>query len=130
MTEASHYLLTGALQKTIAADSPTHAAETPADAAPSPRASRSARRGRRIYAVLGCAKGDDAPVITKKYRKLALRYHPDRNRGDGQAEAAEKFRSVGRLRRPERSEQKAPVRPSRFYHDERLRTRTHSNQWT
>lgn len=47
-----------------------------------------------LYAVLGCSKGDDAPVITKKYRKLALKYHPDRNRGDGQAEAADTFRTV------------------------------------
>ena len=46
-----------------------------------------------LCAALGCAKGDDAPAITK-YRKLALKYHPDRNRGDGQAEAAEKFRAV------------------------------------
>ena len=63
-------------------------AETPADAAPAPAAAQD------LYAVLGCAKGDDAPVITRKYRKLALKYHPDRNRGEGQEEAAEKFRAV------------------------------------
>ena len=77
VTDTSHYRLKGALQKTMA-DS---AAETPADAAPAPAAAQD------LYAVLGCAKGDDAPVITKRYRKLALRYHPDRNRGDGQAES-------------------------------------------
>ena len=62
------------------------AAPTAADAAATPKPAPA-----DLYAVLGCAKGDDAPVITRKYRKLALKYHPDRNRGDGQAEAAEKF---------------------------------------
>ena len=65
------------------------AAPTAADAAATPKPAPA-----DLYAVLGCAKGDDAPVITKRYRKLALKYHPDRNRGDGQAEAAEKFRAV------------------------------------
>ena len=65
------------------------ATPTAADAAATPKPAPA-----DLYAVLGCAKGDDAPVITKRYRKLALKYHPDRNRGDGQAEAAEKFRAV------------------------------------
>ena len=68
-----------------AAAAPTAADAKPAEA---PAAEQD------LYAVLGCSKGDDAPLITKRYRKLALRYHPDRNRGDGQAEAAEKFRAV------------------------------------
>ena len=66
------------------------AAETAADAA----ATAAPAAAQDLYAVLGCAKGDDAPVITRKYRKLALKYHPDRNRGEGQEEAAEKFRAV------------------------------------
>ena len=65
------------------------ATPTAADAAATPKPAPA-----DLYAVLGCSKGDDAPVITKRYRKLALKYHPDRNRGDGQAEAAEKFRAV------------------------------------
>ena len=65
------------------------AAPTAADAAATPKPAPA-----DLYAVLGCTKGDDAPLITKRYRKLALKYHPDRNRGDGQAEAAEKFRAV------------------------------------
>ncbi len=68
------------------------AAPTAADAAATPNPAPAAAQD--LYAVLGCSKGDEAGVITKRYRKLALRYHPDRNRGDGQAEAAEKFRAV------------------------------------
>ena len=66
------------------------AAETAADA----DSTAAPAAAQDLYAVLGCAKGDDAPVITRKYRKLALKYHPDRNRGEGQEEAAEKFRAV------------------------------------
>ena len=72
MTDTSHYRLKGALQKTMA--------DSAADSTPA--------AAQDLYAVLGCAKGDDAPVITKRYRKLALKYHPDRNRGEGQEEAA------------------------------------------
>jgi curved DNA-binding protein len=34
------------------------------------------------YAVLGVAKGATADEIKKAYRKLALRYHPDKTKGD------------------------------------------------
>ena len=65
------------------------ATPTAADAAATPKPAPA-----DLYAVLGCSKGDDAPVLTKRYRKLALKYHPDRNRGEGQEEAKKKFRAV------------------------------------
>ena len=34
------------------------------------------------------------PQIKKVYRRLAMQYHPDRNHGAGQEEAAEKFRRI------------------------------------
>lgn len=47
---------------------------------------------RDYYEVLGVAKGAGADEIKKAYRKLALQYHPDRNKGDKQAE--EKFKEA------------------------------------
>jgi molecular chaperone DnaJ len=46
---------------------------------------------KKIYEILGIAKGADAAAIKKAYRKKALEYHPDKT-GDKAAE--EKFKEA------------------------------------
>ena len=44
------------------------------------------------YQVLGVPENADQDVIKKAYRKLSMKYHPDKNKGDPSKE--EKFKEI------------------------------------
>ena len=47
------------------------------------------------YAILGVERGASADEIKKAYRKLAIKYHPDKNPGNKEAE--EKFKEISQV---------------------------------
>ncbi len=65
---------------------------------------------RDYYDILGITRGSNADEIKKAYRKMAIKYHPDKNPGDKQAEenfkeAAEAYEVLSNAEKKQRYDQ-------------------------
>lgn len=69
------------------------------------------------YEVLGVSSGASAEEVKKAYRKLAMKYHPDKNQGDKEAE--EKFKEI-------KEAYERITEPEKFAHERQQR---HHNHW-
>src|ERR1700690_3856311 len=49
---------------------------------------------RDYYEILGVARNASADDIKRAYRRLAMKFHPDRNDGDGKTQAEAKFKEA------------------------------------
>src|SRR5690242_18602963 len=47
---------------------------------------------RDYYEILGVTRTSDGEEIKRAYRRLAMKYHPDRNQGESKSEAEIKFK--------------------------------------
>lgn len=65
----------------------------PAFAQRRPTRATPAKGGSDFYKILGVPRSADSKKIKKAYRKLALKWHPDKN-PDNQEEAEAKFREI------------------------------------
>ena len=70
---------------------------------------------RDYYEILGLSKSASDSEIKSSYRKLAMKYHPDRNPGDKKAE--EKFKEISEsyeiLKDPQKKADRATCRADR-----------------